>query len=90
MSHQATVHVSMVGVDLSVEKVQHYHCEFEAVQQRTLSMMCTITFLQLSVHLGVCMGTALHPTTVPVINITKVLGVIKVNNCYSLITITFQ
>jgi len=31
----------------------------------------------LCVHLGVCMGTALHPTTVPVTNITKVLGVIK-------------
>jgi len=36
------------------------------------------------------MGTALHPTTVPVINIMKVLGVIKVNNYYSLITTTFQ
>jgi len=90
VSHQATVHASMVGVDLSVEKVQHTHCEFEAVQQRTLSMLCTITFLQLSVLLGVCMGTALHPTTVPVINIMKVLGVIKVNNYYSLITTTFQ
>jgi len=53
VSHLATVHANMVGVDLSVE------------------MLC--------VHLGVCMGTALHPTTVPVTNITKVLGVIKVN-----------
>ena len=80
MSHLATVHANMVGVDLSVEKVLHTHCEFEAVYNaRTLSMLCTFTFLQLCVHLGVCMGTAPHPTTVPVINITKVLGVIKVN-----------
>ena len=80
VSHLATVHANMVGVDLSVEKVLHTHCEFEAVYNAwTLSMPCTFTFLQLCVHLGVCMGTAPHPTTVPVTNSTKVLSVIKVN-----------